>query len=136
MNQSLEERQGFLKRALIVNAVFSVFSGLAILAANRWLVRFLGLPDKISLTILGLSLIGFALMLGLNARRQNIRITEAWIAVITDAVWVAGSFALIFLVPFSVEGKWVVAVVAELVLAFAILQWLGIQRIRKSARYA
>jgi hypothetical protein len=46
------------------------------------------------------------------------------------------SYALIFLVPFSVCGEWVVAVVAELLLAFATLQWLGIRRIRKSERYA
>ena len=49
-----------------------------------------------------------------------------------DAVWVVGSYALIFLVPFRAGGKWVVALVAELVLAFAILQWLGIRRVRKS----
>jgi hypothetical protein len=46
------------------------------------------------------------------------------------------SYALIFVVPFSVGRKWVVAVVAELLLAFATLQWLGIRRIRKSERYA
>jgi hypothetical protein len=43
---------------------------------------------------------------------------------------------LIFIVPFSVAGKWVVALVAELVLAFAILQWMGIRRVRKSERFA
>jgi hypothetical protein len=46
------------------------------------------------------------------------------------------SYALIFVVPFSVGGKWVVAVVAELLLARATLQWLGIRRIRKSERSA
>ena len=53
MNQSVEERQGLLKKALTGNAVFSVISGVAILLANRWLVKFLGLPDKVSLAILG-----------------------------------------------------------------------------------
>jgi hypothetical protein len=58
------------------------------------------------------------------------------IAVIMDAVWVMSSYVLIFVVPFSVGGKWVVALVAELVLAFAIVQWLGIRKIRKSGQYA
>ena len=49
MKQSVEERQYFLKKALTGNAVFSVVSGVAILFANRWLVRFLGLPEKVSL---------------------------------------------------------------------------------------
>jgi hypothetical protein len=136
MNQSVEERQGLLKKALTGNAVFSVVSGVAILFANRWLVKFLGLPDKISLAILGVSLIVFAAILWLNARRPTIKITDAWIAVIMDAVWVMGSYVLIFVVPFSVGGKWVVALVAELVLAFAIVQWLGIRKIRKSRQYA
>lgn len=47
-----------------------------------------------------------------------------------------GSYVLIFVVPFSVSGKWVVALLAELVMAFAILQWLGIRKIRKAGQYA
>lgn len=135
MNQSVEERQDFLKKALTVNAVFSVVSGVAILFANRWLVKFLGLPEKVSLAILGVSLIGYAALLWLNAHRPKIKITDAWVAVIMDVIWVVGSYTLIFAVPFSVGGKWVVALVAELVLAFAVLQWLGIRRIRKSEQY-
>lgn len=135
MSQSVEERQDFLKKALTGNAVFSVVSGVAILFANRWLVKFLGLPEKVSLAILGVSLIGYAALLWLNANRAKIKITDAWVAVIMDIVWVVGSYALIFAVPFSVGGKWVVALVAELVLVFAVLQWLGIRKIRKSEQY-
>ena len=125
-----------MKKALTGNAVFSVISGVAILLANRWLVKFLGLPEKVSLAILGLSLVVYASILWFNARRPTIKVTNAWIAVIMDAVWVMGSYVLIFVVPFSVGGKWVVALVAELVLAFAIVQWLGIRKIRKSGQYA
>jgi hypothetical protein len=88
------------------------------------------------LAVLGVSLIVFAAILWLNARRPTIKITDAWIAVVMDAVWVMGSYVLIFVVPFSGGGKWVVALVAELVLAFAIVQWLGIRKIRKSGQYA
>jgi len=136
MNQEIEESQGLLKGALIGNAMFSGLSGAAILLANRWLVKFLGLPDKVSLAILGVSLIVYATVLWFNARRPKIRITDAWVAVVMDAVWVLGSYTLILVVPFSLAGKWVVALVAELVLAFAVWQWLGIRRIRKSEQYA
>jgi len=135
MKQSVEERQGLLKKALTGNAVFSVVSGVAILFANRWLVKFLGLPERVSLAILGVSLIGYAALLWLNAHRPKIKITDAWVAVSMDVIWVVVSYALILAVPFSVGGKWLVALVAELVLAFAILQWLGIRRIRKSEQY-
>jgi len=136
MNQKMEESQGLLKRALTGNAMFSGLSGTAILLANRWLVKFLGLPDKVSLAILGVSLLVYAAVLWFNARRPKLRIIDAWVAVVMDAVWVLGSYILIFVIPFSLAGKWVVARVAELVLAFAVCQWLGIRRIRKSEQYA
>ena len=135
MNQSVEECQDLLKKALAGNALFSVVSGVAILFANRWLVKFLGLPDKASLAILGVCLIVYAAILWVNAHRAKIKLTDAWMAVIMDAVWVVGSYTLILAVPFSVGGKWVVALVAEVVLAFAIAQWLGIRRVQKSEQY-
>ena len=67
-----------------------------------------------------------------NARKQQVKKSDAWIAVLMDVAWVLGSYILIFIVPFSTEGKWVVGVVAELVLAFAVLQFVGIRRIQKS----
>ena len=136
MRPKIAESQGVLKRALIGNAMFSGLSGTAILLANRWLVKFLGLPDKVSLAILGVSLLVYAAVLWFNARRPKLRIIDAWVAVVMDAVWVLGSYILIFVIPFSLAGKWVVARVAELVLAFAVCQWLGIRRIRKSEQYA
>jgi hypothetical protein len=132
MNQFIDHPQALLKNALTGNAVFSVLSGLAILIAKRWLVRFMGLPDKVSLTVLGVSLIAYAVILWFAAHRPRIKLSDAWIAVIMDTVWVAGSYALIFAVPFSAGGKWVVALVAELVMVFAIVQWLGIRKIRRS----
>lgn len=135
MNQTAHSDQGLLKKALAGNAIFSILSGVAILLANRWLVHFLGLPHKVSLAILGVSLIVYAGILWLNARRPKIKILDAWIAVIMDAIWGAGSYVLIFVVPFSVAGKWTVALIAELVLVFAILQWLGIRRVRKNQQY-
>jgi len=132
MNQSVIQGQGLLKKALAGNAVFSIVSGVAILIANRWLVKFLGLPETVSLAILGLSLIVYAALLWLSARRPKIKITDAWLAVIMDGAWVLGSYLIIFLVPFSVGGKWVIALVAEVVLAFAILQWLGIRRVQRN----
>ena len=136
MNQAIDKHQGLLKRALTGNAIFSFLSGAAILIANHWLVKFLGLPDKVGLKLLAVGLIVYASLLWLSARRTKIRIADAWIAVIMDAFWVAGSYVLIFAVPFSIAGKWTIALVAELVLAFAIVQWLGIRRIRKSEQHA
>jgi hypothetical protein len=132
MNPQSGERACFLRKALIGNALFSTLSGVTILLAQGWVVRILGLPENISLAILGIGLLVFAATLVINARRQQVRTSDAWIVVLLDLAWVLGSYVLIFVVPFSIEGKWVVGVVAELVSVFAVLQFVGIRRIEKN----
>jgi len=131
MGNSNKERQQLLRRALLANASFSTISGLVLVFAQRWVVRLLGLPETIDLSTLGISLLVFAAILVLFARKNPIKLLDAWIAVILDAAWVIGSYPLLFVVPFSISGKWVVGIVAEVVMVFAFMQWLGIRRIRK-----
>jgi len=132
MKQQREEPACFLRKALMGNALFSTLSGLTMLLAQGWVLRILGLASNVNLLILGVGLIVFAITLVVNARRQQVKKSDAWIAVLMDVAWVLGSYILIFIVPFSTEGKWVVGVVAELVLVFAVLQFVGIRRIQKS----
>ena len=113
-----------------------MISGALILAINRPLVEFLGLPSNASLTPLGIGLLGYAGWLLWNAKREKIRIVDAWIAVILDMVWVVGSYALLFAVKFSGGGKWAVVLVAELVFLFAVMQWLGLRRVSRSRQAA
>jgi len=108
---------------------------MTILFAQKWVLRILGLPNSLSLLILGIGLILFAATLVANALRQKVKRSDAWIAVSMDVAWVVGSYVLIFVVPFSRGGKWLVAVVAELVLLFAILQIFGIRRLRKGEQF-
>jgi hypothetical protein len=132
MNPEHGERACLLRKALIGNALFSTVSGLTILFARGWVLRILGLPSSVNLLVLGGGLIVFAVTLLINARKQQVKKSDAWIAVCMDVAWVIGSYVLIFVVPFSTEGKWVVGAVAEAVLVFAVLQFVGIRRIQKS----
>jgi uncharacterized membrane protein HdeD (DUF308 family) len=117
-------------KALLGNALFSALSGLTLLFAQKSVLRILGLFNRVSLVVLGVGLIIFAATLVVNARRQRVKTSDAWVAVLMDVAWVLASYVLIFVLPFSMEGKWVIGVVAELVLLFAILQFMGIRRIR------
>jgi len=132
MSQIVGASESLLKRALAGNAAFSALCGAVVLLFDRELVEFLGLPGQGSLAILGACLVVYAATLWLNARRPKISMAEAWIAVGMDLTWVIGSYVLIFAIPFSLGGKWVVALVAEAVLVFAILQWMGIRRVQRS----
>ena len=136
MNEQMSDKQNLLRRALHGNALFSMISGALVLAINRALVEFLGLPSNTSLTPLGIGLLGYAAWLLWNARREKISIVDAWIAVILDMVWVVGSYALLFTVRFSSGGKWAVVLVAELVFLFAVMQWLGLRRVSRSSQAA
>lgn len=131
MENSNRERQQLLRRALLANATFSTISGSVLVFGQRWVVRLLGLPETINLITLGISLLVFAAILVLFARKNPIKLLDGWIAVTLDAAWVIGSYPLLFVVPFSTSGKWVVGIVAEVVMVFALMQWLGIRRIRK-----
>jgi hypothetical protein len=132
----MSDKGKLLRGALQGNASFSVVSGALILAMNRTLVEFLGLPSSTSLTPLGIGLLGYGGWLLWNARREKIKIVDAWIAVILDVVWVVGSYVLLFAVRFSIGGKWAVAVVAELVFLFALMQWLGLRRVGRRGQAA
>lgn len=133
MESSNKERQQLLRRALLANASFSTISGLVLVVAQRWVVRLLGLPETINLITLGISLLLFAAILVVFARKKPIKLLDAWIAVVLDAAWVMGIYPLLFVVPFSTSGKWVVGIVAEVVMVFALVQWLGIRRVRKGS---
>jgi len=130
MNSACEERTCLLRKALLGNALFSALSGLTLLFAQKSVLRILGLFNRVSLVVLGVGLIIFAATLVVNARRQRVKTSDAWVAVLMDVAWVLASYVLIFVLPFSMEGKWVIGLVAELVLLFAILQFMGIRRIR------
>jgi hypothetical protein len=131
MEESSKERQQLLRMAFMGNALFSTISGLTLILAGQWVVRLLGLPEAVNLSALGISLLAFAVTLVVFARKKPIKLLDAWIAVLLDLAWVIGSYPLLFVVPFNTSGKWTVGIVAEVVLLFAFVQWLGIRRIRK-----
>jgi hypothetical protein len=132
MEHSSEERQQLLRMALMGNALFSTISGLTLVLAGQWVVRLLGLPEAVDLLTIGISLLVFAVTLVVFARKKPIRLSDAWIAVLLDLAWVIASYPLLFVVPFNTTGKWIVGILAEVVMVFALVQWLGIRRIRKA----
>ncbi len=136
MSNPNQERQRLLRFALTCNALFSLTTGLVISFADRLIVHLLGLPDGNRLLSLGIGLICFAVFLLFSARRQVVSVAQAKIIVLLDILWVVGSFALLFVAPFSAGGKWLVGIVAEFVLVFAVAQWLGIRKIQKEEQYA
>jgi hypothetical protein len=64
------------------------------------------------------------------ARKDNISEGFAKFVIGADIAWVLGSALLVFtnLVAFTSPGKWAIAIIADIVLAFAIVQYVGLRR--------
>ena len=134
MTESTRDRQSLLRYALVGNASFSTITGVFIIIAHDWLAHLLGVSGSAGLVGLGVGLLVFAATLLVNARRPELKLAEAWTVVLMDLAWVAGSYVTLAVAPFAVEGKWLIAMVADLVLVFAVLQWMGIHRIQSHPR--
>jgi len=119
-----------LRRALQANGAFSALSGIIFIVADDPLSSLLGVPGSFSLIGVGIALLVYAAGLFHNARRETVNQREAWIAVILDAAWVAGSAVVIFAGILTTTGNWMVAVVADIVLLFALLQLYGLRKRR------
>lgn len=121
-----------LRRALRGNAAFSTASGLAFVAASGPIAATIGLEQPIVLIAIGLGLLVFAAGLIRNAARANVNRIEARLAVAGDLAWVLGSGVVIALGILTRTGNWAAAIVADVVLLFAILQLVGLRRLARS----
>jgi hypothetical protein len=123
-------RSCLLRLALLANATFSGFCGVIILLACKPLASLLGPVKPLDLSGLAISLMFFSAALIWTARSANVRSASAWIFVGLDVAWVVASGGLIFAGGFTTTGNWIVGVVADIVLLFAVAQILGIRKLR------
>lgn len=121
-----------LRRVLQANMVFSSLSGLLLAVDADPLSRWLGVPAAWMLVVIGVGLLGFAWQLFQTARQRPIDLRQANAILVMDVAWVVGSALLLFSgwVSFTTAGWWAVLLVADAVALFAILEYVGIRRVR------
>lgn len=121
-----------LRRALSANAAFSGLSGIALIVGFGPIGQLVGVHLPGLFIAIGVGLLLFALGLSQNARRTTIDRTQAVIATIADIAWVAASGAILLInpEPLTLAGKWLIAIVADVVALFAVLQLWGLRRWR------
>ena len=121
--------------ALRANASFSVLSGLALVCAAPALASWTGLGPVWLLRAIGAGLLLFAVDLFLLARRAAAHPGRVRLVIAMDLAWVAGSAVLLLVGAESLTraGFWLVFGVAEVVAAFALLQFLGLRRTQRAA---
>jgi pimeloyl-ACP methyl ester carboxylesterase len=114
----------------MANAAFSALSGILLTLRGSRIAAFLGLHPPVTLWPAGLTLLLFAAYVSAVARKSEPKIGATHAIIIADALWVVGSMILVAFGPLSVGGNAAVAIVALVVLSFAVLQSLGIPKVR------
>jgi len=129
----MSTNSSLLRNTLFGNSAFSFLSGAASLLFSKAIASFLGLSASWIMLVLGVGLIVYGIEIYLAARSEPVNTGIARFAVYADLAWVVGSAVLIFanLVPFTTAGKWTIAIIADVVLVFAILQYVGLRRVAR-----
>ncbi len=127
--------QQLLRYALRANAAFSTVCGIAMIAAFGPLSTTFGIKPSWLLPMTGGMLMLFATGLILISFRDAIDRAAAVTAVALDVGWVLGSAVLLLLplTTLTATGWWAIAIVAETVAVFAVLQFLGLRTSRQAA---
>jgi hypothetical protein len=125
----------FLKYAIRGNALFSATSGLALTFLAGGVSDLTSIQPPLAITITGLILIGYAVWLWRLTTQDVIPSGVAWFVIALDAAWVIGSVLAILASwsPLTQTGKWLVAILADVVGLFAVLQFIGLRRTESEA---
>ena len=113
-----------LRTALKANGSFSAFSGLALLLFSSSFAKWMNIDQPAILMTIGGALLLFAGFVFYNALKNEINTGQVRFIIIQDWLWVIGSAILLAWRPFSIStlGNTLIAVVALIVLSFAITQ--------------
>ena len=115
------------RRILLLNAAFSLASGILMVVFRDQLVQNLGFSDPVLPLGIGIGVSLFGAHIAISARRENFNILELRYFAIMDGFWVAASAALVLLVPVSITGLWLVVGTALVITDFGILELIGIR---------
>ena len=138
------QRGALLRNTLLANAAFSGISGAVLLLASSPVAEFMGIAEWQLVEGLGgatvLSILGIGLFIWMAdvlfvATRSPMETRLAWGIVAGDMLWVVGS-ALILLtnaLPLTTGGGWLVLILADAVLVFALVQIVGIRRLARQS---
>ena len=127
---SPQSKSTFLQRVLQADALFGAMSGLALTFASGPISDFLGLNRPLVLVGLGLGLMAWAVFLFMQAAQETVRPGLVWLVIEANLLWVVASGVILFTnwLPLTTAGWWAVAIVADIVAVFAILQFYGLRK--------
>ena len=127
------DRASFLRRSLQLDCIASGLCGVLLVVAASPISALMGLADPSIARVVGALLMVYAAALLWNGERATVSRAEAVAAVVLNAGWVIGSAVVILAGPLTLIGNLAVAAVAAAVLLFAVLEVVGLTRLREMA---
>ncbi|NDJ77735.1 MAG: hypothetical protein GYB65_15895 [Chloroflexi bacterium] len=120
-----------LRNILYANIAFCMtFVALFVFAAGP-IADFADVAWEPYLRLLGIGLAGFAGYVFYAARTLERRLV--WVVFALDVAWVVGSYVLLALdaLPITTEAQWALAVIADAVLLFAVLEYWALRPVQR-----
>jgi hypothetical protein len=127
------DRTSFLRRSLQLDGIASGLCGVLLVAAASPISAVIGLAEPGIAQVVGALLVVYAAALLWNGERATVSRAEAVAAVVLNAGWVIGSAVVILAGPLTLIGNLAVAALAAAVLLFAVLEVVGLTRLREIA---
>lgn len=127
------DRTRFLRRSLQLDGIASGLCGVLLVAAASPISAVIGLAEPGIARVVGALLVVYAAALLWNGERATVSRAEAVAAVVLNAGWVIGSAVVILAGPLTLIGNLAVAARAAAVLLFAVLEVVGLTRLREIA---
>ena len=123
----------FLRNVLLLDAATGLVSGALQLGAPAWLAALTGLPPALLLES-AVFLLLYAAALAWLASRHPIPAGGVWLLVVGNPAWAVACVALMVgpWLPLTPWGMAYLAVHTVSVLVMALLQWMGLQRLRST----
>ncbi len=129
----VQENGRFLRNVLRANAIFSTVSGLGFIFFANALAQFIGLTNPLVFVGMGILILPFAIYVYKIATMQTLNTKLVWIIIELDTFWVICSAILLLtsVVPLTTMGKWAIGLSAEIVAVFAVLEYVGLRKLRR-----
>lgn len=128
-----QTRTTFLTTILRADGLFALASAVIAVLASGPVAGLIELETPAVLVGLGVVLLGYAALLLFFANRQPANRRVAQIAIVLNMLWVVDSYVgLLFgFFPVNTAGKWAIALIAEVVFVFGLLEIYALRRTEK-----
>jgi bacteriorhodopsin len=120
----------FLYRVLKFDGLFAVLSGIVLVLGASAIASLFDLENQIAFVVVGVLVLGYGASLLLLIKQGSDNRKIALAAITLNMSWVVLSYLGLLLgwFPVNAAGKWTIALVAEAVLVFAVLEFIGLRR--------